>query len=200
MSSRDRNDGPSPAAERMRRYRARLAGEDVPKRKPGPEPGVRNRVRNEEPAPPQPGSRRRPKNWDGKSNAKRLRETQAARAAAKRTGAQAWIEFTGFQHRLAQMCSVLESFRPGDLALVDEDRDLFLEHVETVYDDLISLGQWYDRTVMSLQGYLDSDKIRAKIAKLREAKGRTAEEAESMSRLAGKLERRLEAQLAAAPS
>lgn len=127
----------------------------------------------------------RQRNWNGKSNDKRMRELRA------RKPYEAYNDLTNFQARLAQMCSVLNIWNPEGLDL-DE---VILWRVSDIHDDLVTLAEWTDRTLSSVQGWLGDRDVREKIAKLRNTTGRTPEEAATALRLAAKLERKLETRL-----
>jgi len=66
-----------------------------------------------------------------------------------------------------------------------------------LHDDLIAMGGWWDRSLREVEARLSDVDIRAKIAVLRDASGRTEAEAETAERMAEKLEQHLEQRLAA---
>jgi hypothetical protein len=128
----------------------------------------------------------RPRNWNGKSNDKRLRELRAERDGSH------YLELLDAQYKFAQMCQVLESIHIQDYGLGDVE----LWKISDVYEDLVSLGEWYFRQLSAVQGYLGRFPRRQTIEKLRNTGGRTPEERASALRLADKLERSLENGLA----
>ena len=100
------------------------------------------------------------------------------------------------QYRIAQMTSLLESINVGSEA-AREERDR-AEVVAAVVDDLFELQVWMDHTVSQCSAYLDHAQKLAKIRRLREeTAGRTQAEIATAHRLADKLERQLDHQLAA---
>lgn len=151
------------------------------------------------PAPEQdkgPG-RARPRNWNGKSNDMRLRETKAAyRAREKEASRGTYPELVRLSLEISRMCVVLEDYHVWEYSLGDVETDT----ISDIYDDLISLGEWYDRAVMATQAWLSDGKMREKIAKLREVAGRPPEETASALRLADKLERKYRQVLASRPA
>jgi hypothetical protein len=90
-----------------------------------------------------------------------------------------------------RLCRVLEDYQPEDYT-ADEDS---VWHIAAIYEDLISLGEWVSRSLSATQGWLGDADVRKKIALLRDAHGRTPEEAETAQRLADLLERKLGARL-----
>jgi transposase len=144
------------------------------------------RLRAEREEQEAPKANGRPKSWTGKSNDKRLREL----SAEKRTDS-AYLELIDVQYKLAQMCVVLEDIHVQDYGL----RDVDLAKVTDLYDDLVSLGEWWERQILAVQGYLSSFKVQETIAKLRDTTGRTPDEAATALRLASRLEKKLENQV-----
>ena len=141
-----------------------------------------------------PKPRPKAKNWDGKTSAQRKREIAEER---KRASSKAYGDLLKFLDELNRMSLVLETYKPEDLRLAEiEYDDVALYKVSTVLDFLITHGEWYNRMLMAVQGYLGDNKVREKIRKLRETTGRTPEEAETALRLADKLERNMEATIA----
>jgi hypothetical protein len=69
--------------------------------------------------------------------------------------------------------------------------------VADVHDDLVTLGEWHDRTLSAVQAWLIDADVRDKISRLRNTQGRTSAETETALRLADRLERKLEARLVA---
>jgi hypothetical protein len=130
----------------------------------------------------------RPKNWNGKSNDKRQRELSAAR------GKDNYAELLEFQTRVAQMCVVLEDWHVIEDCQLDE---VALQRLSDIHDDLLSLGEWYERTLSAVQHRLTDAAVLQKIGKLRDTSGRTPEEAQTAMRLAERLERKLGSRLAA---
>jgi hypothetical protein len=126
-------------------------------------------------------------NWNGKSNLQRERELLAERKTSS------YPELVTAQRRFAQAAMALESIDVNSYGL----SEVVLWKVEDILDDLISLGEWYDRTLLGVLGWLDGVDLRGKIEKLRNTAGRTPEEAETALRLADRLERKLEARLEA---
>lgn len=124
----------------------------------------------------------RPKNWNGKSNDKRQRELRAEREGS------AYVDLLDAQYKFAQMCQVLEDIHIQDYGLGDVE----LWKITAIYEDLISLGEWYTRQLSAVQGYLGKFPARERIAKLRNVTGRTPEETATALRLADRLERSLE--------
>lgn len=129
------------------------------------------------------------RNWNNKSNAQRSRELLAERKTSN-----SYSDLVAAQQRLAQAAVVLESIDIGSYGL-SEVGSPGLRKVEDLLDDLISLGEWYDRTLLAVLGWLDGVDLHAKIEKLRNTAGRTPEEAKTAERLADRLERKLEARL-----
>jgi hypothetical protein len=128
--------------------------------------------------------RGRPKNWDGKSNDWHLRELAAMKAKPRQ------VRLIGEYYKMG---SVLEDISPADFDL----QGVTAWEAGLVLDSLITLGEWIDRTTSGLQGWLDDGDVRAKIAILRDASGRTAEEATTAARIADRLELRLVSRLTA---
>lgn len=126
-------------------------------------------------------SRRRKLNWDGKTSAQRLRELQTA----KRSGAH--LELVEFQLQIARMCVVLEDFDVQKFGTDEAD----LWKMAAILDDLISLGEWHSRQLESVLRYVEVDKLRSKIEKLRHVEGRTEEEKATALHLADRLERKM---------
>jgi len=100
------------------------------------------------------------------------------------------------QYRIAQMTSLLESINVGGEAAKEAgDR---AEVVAALLDDLFELQVWMDHTVSQCSAFLDHAQKLAKIRRLREeTAGRTQAEIATSHRLADKLERQLDRQLAA---
>ena len=130
----------------------------------------------------------RPKNWNGDSNAKRLREIQTGKSQ------RSYLDLEKFQYRIAQMCTILEDY---DLPNEFDATDVNLWAISAIYDDLISLQTWLDRAIMAANGWLTDHTIHEKIAKLRDTTGRSPEEAAAFLRVADMLEKKLEARLGA---
>jgi hypothetical protein len=80
--------------------------------------------------------------------------------------------------------------------LIDMDKMTFWEAIpedelDTVVDELGELQQWTDAVLEGIGQRYSGDRLRAKIAALRETNGRTPAEIETGSRLAAKLEGKL---------
>jgi hypothetical protein len=119
---------------------------------------------------------------------KRLREIHAA----QRAGLKGLIEV---QYRIVQMTSLLESINVGAEAAVEDGNRA--EVVASLLDDLFELQVWMDHTVSHCSAYLEHAQKLAKIRRLREeTAGRTPAEVATAHRLADKLERQLDRQLA----
>jgi hypothetical protein len=127
----------------------------------------------------------RSRNWNGKPSKARQRELRGLRQAT---------ELHKLSRRIADLCVVLEDFSIDDLRL-DEAT---MWEIDAAYADMITLGEWWNRTIMGIQGWLSDVSVREKISKLRDTSGRTAEEAKVARMLADRLERKLEARLTAA--
>lgn len=119
-------------------------------------------------------------NWNRKTPTKRMRELEAMR-----NGDYAMLR--DWQQRFAQMCAILETIELDGYG--PENTNVWI--ISDVYDDLISLGEWYDRTISMTQGWLGDISVREKIKKIRDTAGRTPEEAETANRLADRLEEKL---------
>jgi hypothetical protein len=120
---------------------------------------------------------------------KRMREI----AGARRAGLAGLIDV---QHRLVQATSLLESIDVGQEASLEEGNVASV--VAELVDDLLEHQVWIDHTISQCGAYLDHAKKLAKIRQLREeTAGRTAAEIATAHRLADKLERQLDRQLAA---
>ncbi len=119
----------------------------------------------------------------------RIREIRKA----QQTGLTGLIDV---QFRIAQMTSLLESINVGQEAAREEgDR---AEVVAALLDDLFELQVWMDHTVSQSSAYLEHAQKLAKIRRLREeTAGRTQAEIATAHRLADKLERQMDHQLAA---
>jgi hypothetical protein len=134
---------------------------------------------------PSPSGRRQ--NLNGKTNPQRVRELQADK---KRPGAHA--DLVTFQLKMAQLCSTLEYFSVQDYGTAETDLWLMTD----IFDDLTSLGEWYDRQLSAVTGYLIDRGITEKLTKLRDNTGRTPEEAETAGKLADRIEKKLQNRLA----
>lgn len=124
------------------------------------------------------------KPWNGKSNSKRTRELRER----KKMG---YTDLLDLQIRLNQLCVVFEAIHVEDLEL----DQAALDKVADVHDDLVTMGVWWDRTIMSVQAWLSTVQIRETITKLRNVDGRSPEEAVSFIRTADRLQRKLEGML-----
>lgn len=148
----------------------------------------RERGRREERADAPPPKRGRPKNWNGKTNAKREREIRAQRKATPPGGD--YMALVKVQKRINELCSALETVDLDDYEV--DEQNLWL--ITEMYDDLVSLAMWHTRALTRAQTWLgDSDVIR-KIEALKNRtvdRGATPEEAETARRLVERLERKL---------
>jgi hypothetical protein len=135
----------------------------------------------------------KPKNWNGKSNAQRVRNLQAQQRK------HGYTELTKLQTEVAKACVILEDYDIRDYDL-EGMADVALWSADAIYDDLISLGWWLDRSLMTFSRWLDDYDVRDKITKLRNTTGRTPEEAETALKLADRLEKKLEARLSGGAS
>jgi len=129
-------------------------------------------------------------NWNGKTNASRERELHA-RKRSKQKQPDKYLELLRLNMDISKMTRILEGWHVHEFNLDEESMWLMAD----IHDDLISLGEWHDRTLSSVQAWLLDVDVREKIAKLRDTRGRTEEEAETALRLADRLERKLEARL-----
>lgn len=111
--------------------------------------------------------------------------------------AEAYLRVKAFQHRLERACSALEEYSPSDIDFIEND-ELRLDRVTEVWEDMIELGEWWERTMMYVQGYLDDHKVLVKIKKLRSIEGCMPEEAATRNRVADKLERKMRSRLRSA--
>jgi hypothetical protein len=130
----------------------------------------------------------KPKNWNGKSPAGRLREL----GGSKRLN---YLDVSRFQWEIAKATEVLTSFKLADY--VGDGSEPEIDVLTRLQDDLISLSTWLDAQLMGVQGYLSTYATREKIAKLRDTTGRTAEEIEAYTKAADRLERQLNKSLEA---
>lgn len=130
-------------------------------------------------------SSRRAKNWNGKTNGKRKTELNER----KRNGD--YNEMVKLQLEMNKLCSVIEDYSPEDLELDAATLDL----ISDFYDDLVSLGTWYERSYMATQSWLSAVKIRKTIEALRNTAGRDPVEAASFNKQADRMERKLEVML-----
>lgn len=121
-----------------------------------------------------------------RTGSKRLREVKAGERVSPIT------ELAQLQVEIAQLCAVLQDF---DVEAYPINDNVAMWSATDIYDDLILLGEWLDRTLSSIQGRLSDQDVRNKIAKLREVDGRTPEEIETALKLADRLERKLENRL-----
>jgi hypothetical protein len=122
-----------------------------------------------------------PMHWNRKTTKMRQRELKGRRKMDPYPG------LLRVQMIISDLCAALESVRIGDYHL-DE---VSLWRITDIYDDLISLGTWTDRTLSAVQGRLDDSEVLAKIAVLRNTNGRTPSEARAMKALADRLEHKL---------
>jgi hypothetical protein len=144
------------------------------------------RLRNQGQKPT--GVKRSP-NWNGKTNPARERELEGRKRKAKGD----YVELLKLQLDITRMCRILEGWHLHEYAFNEESAWLMAD----IHDDLITLGEWHDRSLSAVQGWLFDVDVRSKIDKLRDTTGRTPEEAETALRLADRLERKLEARLMA---
>lgn len=128
------------------------------------------------------------RNWDGQTNSGRKRKLQEQKKE------QGFVELWKLQMALNKLSSFLQGFHVEDYKL-DE---VSLMTLDELYDDLVSMSEWRDRTIHSVQARLSDHEVRAKIAKLRDTTGRTPAEAQTALALAARLEAKLEARLASA--
>ncbi len=119
--------------------------------------------------------------WTGKTNTRRARELEAMRNGD-------YARLVEWQLRFSQMCALLEAVDLGGYGL----DTINTWKVADVYDDLVTLGEWHDRTLSAVQRWLNDINVREKITKLRDTAGRTPEEAETALRLADRLEQKLD--------
>jgi hypothetical protein len=126
---------------------------------------------------------KRPKNFNGKSNDKRQRELRTEKKTTN------YAQLVEFSQRVSEMCAVLEAY---DLIKDCGLSDVEQWRLEGLYEDLLSLGEWYDRTMTIVSGRLGSATARKKIEKLRNTEGRSPEETATALRLADRLEEKLE--------
>jgi hypothetical protein len=140
---------------------------------------------------PEPKHTGKIKNFNGKSNAKRMGEIKEER---KRTGK--YTDLLKLQLEMTKLCVVLEDYEPDDFGLDTTTADLIADF----YDDLVSLGEWWERSVRSTTAWLSDLKLDATIAKLRKktlANGCSEGEVENAQSIIAKLERAREALLEA---
>jgi ParB-like chromosome segregation protein Spo0J len=144
------------------------------------------RLRNQGQKPT--GVKRSP-NWNGKTNPTRERELEGRKRKAKGD----YVELLKLQLDITRMCRILEGWHLHEYAFNEESAWLMAD----IHDDLITLGEWHDRSLSAVQAWLLDVDVRSKIDKLRDTTGRTPEEADTARRLADRLERKLEARLMA---
>ena len=110
---------------------------------------------------------------------KRLREVGATR---NKLGRKSVVDL---QYRILQMTATLETSEIADYDLADDDA-MF---VTDLYDDLVELQFWMDRTLAVTRAYLDDSHELEKIRMLREDhNGRSSHEIATALALADKLE------------
>jgi hypothetical protein len=126
-----------------------------------------------------------PMHWNRKTTRHRQRELRG------RKKMDPYPELLKVQMLISDLCAALESVRIGDYHL-DE---VSLWRITDIYDDLISVGAWTDRTLSVVQGRLNDSEVREKIKVLRNTNGRTPSEARAMLALADRLERKLSSRL-----
>lgn len=127
----------------------------------------------------------RTRDWNGKSHSRRAQELRDAKKAAGE-----YASLIEFQIALNKAVRALAGWDGSETLLMD---DVAAMKISEVYDDLVSLGEWTDRTLSLVQAWLGDDTAMQKIAKLRQTNGRTPEEADTARRLANRLERKLSA-------
>ena len=130
-------------------------------------------------------------NWNGKTNAARERELFDRKRKNKGKQPDKYLELLRLNMDISKMTRILEGWHVHEFNLDEESMWLMAD----IHDDLITLGEWHDRTLSAVGRWLLDKDVRDKIAKLRDTRGRTAEEAETALRLAERLERKLEARL-----
>jgi hypothetical protein len=119
--------------------------------------------------------------WTGKTNTKRASELEAMRNGD-------YAKLVEWQLRFSKMCALLETVDLNGFGL----DTINMWKIADIYDDLITLGEWHDRTLSAVQRWLNDINVREKITKLRDTSGRTPEEADTALRLADRLENKLE--------
>src|SRR5258708_6585353 len=119
--------------------------------------------------------------WTGKTNTRRARELEAMRNGD-------YARLVEWQLRFSQMCALLEAVDLGGYGL----DTINTSKVADVYDDLVTLGEWHDRTLSAVHRWLNDINRRHQITKLRDTAGRTPEEAATALRLADRLEQKLD--------
>jgi hypothetical protein len=120
------------------------------------------------------------------SGSKRLRELKSGKRASS------VVELAQLQREIAQLCVVLQDFNVEDYDLSDQP---VVWRAQDIFDDLLLLGEWLDRTTASIQARLGDRQVLDRIAKLRDTTGRTPQEAETALRLAAQIERKMENRL-----
>ena len=99
---------------------------------------------------PQPTAKPKPGTWNGKSNDKRRRELQSVRREA---------DFAGLYNvakLINRLCTALEDVRFEEYELEGVTEEALWE-ISAIHDDLISLGEWHDRALSSVQHWLDDE-------------------------------------------
>lgn len=138
---------------------------------------------------PKPKTNGRPKNWDGKSNAKRERELREKAKQAAHVGGD-FMALVKVQKRINELCSALETV---DLGGYDIDEPT-LALVADMYDDLSYLAHWHSRALTQAETWLGNSDVLRKIEGLKAKavdRGATPEEADTARRLVERLERKL---------
>lgn len=125
------------------------------------------------------------KSWNGTTPSGRQK---ALRAEKKQTQQRDALDLMELQLDVNRCAA---DIRVVDVDDFDYTEFMVLKCANSLYDDLISLSEWIDRTQRKLNQRLTTIQVREKIAKLREVRGREPEEAETYLKLADELERRL---------
>lgn len=105
---------------------------------------------------------------DHEQHEQQLRKTKAKTRRLKqqlkgyRTGD--YFKLLRLKAEISQLCMVLECY---DIREYDVGQDAFQWEAIGIYDDLITLGEWFDRTIAFTEAHLSETKRRATIEKLR---------------------------------
>lgn len=123
----------------------------------------------------------RPKNFNGKSNAKRLRELK------DRGKTDHYNELRTVQLRISELCGALESVKLEDYNLSGDD-EVTMWRIVDIFDDLLSLAPWVELNINRLKGRIKAADLLERAAKFRNVGGRTDEEIKIFIARAEKLE------------
>jgi hypothetical protein len=136
-------------------------------------------------------SRGRTKNWDGMSNAARLRELKKAKAENRMSPSEAWLHLWNVQATISRLCGSLENVKMEEY---DLDDPISLLQVGELHNDLVTLIVAAERNLTIVNAHLKDDRPLRTISKLRDPashNGRTPEEIDAMLKVADKMEDKL---------